>query len=55
VPNGCIWFAGAGSVGGFTMTGQMVGRHIALGMAAGSTWTFNGPGGGPSSAWSLYR
>lgn len=55
-PNGCIWFAGAGGGPlGFTMTGQMVGRHIALGMQAGSTWTFNGPGGSPSSAWTLYQ
>jgi Flp pilus assembly protein TadG len=55
VPNGCIWFAGAGATGGFTMTGMMVGRHVSLGMAAGSTWTFNGTGSGSGGGWKLYR
>jgi hypothetical protein len=54
-PNGCIWFAGAGASGGFTMTGMMVGRHISLGMAAGSTWTFNGTGSGGGGSWKLYK
>jgi hypothetical protein len=54
-PNGCIWTAGAGAVGGFTMTGSMVGRNIALGMSPGPAWTFNSPGFSGGGAWTLYQ
>jgi hypothetical protein len=54
-PNGCVWIAGAGAVGGFRMTGQMVGRNIALGMSPGPAWIFTGPGGGGGGAWTVYQ
>jgi hypothetical protein len=54
-PNGCIWTAGAGAVGGFTMTGQIVGRNIAFGMSPGPAWTINGSGGGGGGSWTVYQ
>jgi len=55
-PNGCIWTAGAGAIGGVTMTGQIVGRNIAFGMSPSALpWTINGSGGGGGGSWTVYR
>ena len=45
-PNGCIAFGGAGGVGGFQMTGQMVGRNLDLQMSPGPPG-FHRPGRRP--------
>jgi hypothetical protein len=45
-PNGCIAFGGAGGIGGFQMTGQMVGKNLDIQMSPGQPWVFNAPGGG---------
>jgi hypothetical protein len=55
-PNGCIAFGGAGGVGGFQMTGQMVGKNLDIQMSPGQPWVFTAPGGGGGGgSWKTVR